>query len=130
MVVTISSTLFSPAVQSLPRKFQLTFAQGWCCHQPQDNGRWQHRPWAENSRLKKGMKVFIVLGLGGSPEKPAKLFVIPLSLVKQRMDWETLHEEPKFYYRISERRLYWWQCERWFLAIGYQRAWLFCLLHC
>jgi hypothetical protein len=59
--------------------------------------------------IEKGMKVFIVLGLGGTAEKPEKLFVIPLSDAKQRMDWKELQDykaEPKFYYRISEGRLY------------------------
>lgn len=60
-------------------------------------------------KIEKGMDVFIVLGLGGTPKKPAELFVIPISDVKQRMDRETLQPyeaHPTFYYNVEERRLY------------------------
>ncbi|MBS1508041.1 MAG: hypothetical protein JSS79_15480 [Bacteroidetes bacterium] len=59
--------------------------------------------------IEKKMEVFIVLGLGGKPEKPSELYVIPLDHLAQWMDKQTLQAykaETRFYYRVSERRLY------------------------
>ncbi len=59
--------------------------------------------------MEKGMEVFIVLGLGGTPRKPKELFVIPIEDAKQVMDKKSLaafKAQPSFYYSVNERRLY------------------------
>jgi hypothetical protein len=59
--------------------------------------------------MEKGMEVFIVLGLGGKPEKPDELFVIPIAEADQRMDKKSLlpyRAYPSFYYNREQRRLY------------------------
>jgi len=59
--------------------------------------------------IEKQMAVFIVLGLGGTPKKPAELFVIPIADLKQWMDREMLQPYealPTFHYNIEKRRLY------------------------
>jgi hypothetical protein len=58
---------------------------------------------------KKKTEVFLVLGLGGTPDEPSELFVIPLPDLQPKMARETLDRykaQPTFIYNPEKRRLY------------------------
>lgn len=54
------------------------------------------------------MEVFVVLGLGGTPDNPSELYVIPITHVKPEMHRDTLTSykaASAFYYDVARRRL-------------------------
>jgi hypothetical protein len=72
---------------------------------------------AEDSQIKRyqrfgyqrRMEVFVVLGLGGTPDNPSELYVIPISQVKPEMHHDTLtpyKAAPAFSYDVAKRRLF------------------------
>jgi hypothetical protein len=69
--------------------------------------------WAQNYQIKNykeyaeklNIPVFVVIGVGGEPEKPEELFIVPLS--KMKSNTITKSELANYKKDISDARFFW-----------------------